>query len=133
VDKKRIRLGRVSDLKTRDDGLAAEFTLTAQGDNSVIVDLYASQLDEVIQSLIGLAEASRFNRDKRSETPKAMRPMRPVYLCEGLEISLNADGSMSFLISNPDAEQIQVLFPEHVRTLIRQVLTGNGSGHPARS
>ncbi|HEU4767220.1 MAG TPA: hypothetical protein VFS77_07585 [Pyrinomonadaceae bacterium] len=128
MSKKRLNFSQVANLRLRDDGTAAEFTLTGKNNQSLTVDLASGQIDELVSALIQLAEAARFNRGMETLTPKTVRNLRPVFLCQQLEIALNPDASASFLIDTPDGEQIQVLFPAHEIALIRHVLTGNGSG-----
>src|SRR5258707_7838942 len=98
---KNLNLARIVDLKLRDDGTEGEFTLIGRNAQRVPVAISEPQMDEVIQALIGLAEAARFNRGKATTSPATIRATRPVFLCANLELALNPDGSVSFLIEDP--------------------------------
>jgi hypothetical protein len=128
MSKKRLNFSQIAGLRLRDDGTAAEFALTGKNNQSLTVDLTAGQIDELIGALIKLAEAARFNRGTETKTPKTVRDLRPVFLCQQLEIALNPDASASLLIDTTDGEQVQILLPERDIALIRRVLMGNGSG-----
>lgn len=129
MSKGRMNLKDISDVKVADDGNEAQLTFNGKNNQSLTVLLSFDQAEALTETAIKIMEEARFNRGAHSDMPKSFSPLRDVLLVKTLELLVNPDGSLDFLINTPDGRSFQVSIPAHYGVMLRDVFKGDGGQH----